>query len=115
MLGGVAAGIAETYGWDPTLVRLGFVILTLIHGVGLLLYLALLLFLPVAQTAPDGEQLAYGVEPGILTVPSFDRNRTLGYVLVGVGALMLANILNITVPVLALLLLGGGWYLLRHR
>jgi len=29
LVGGVAGGIAETYGWDPTLVRLGFVILTL--------------------------------------------------------------------------------------
>ena len=55
ILGGVCGGIAEYYGWDPTMVRAAFVILTL-FGPGLLLYILLWLIFPVnpgaTQPAP---------------------------------------------------------------
>ena len=35
MLGGVAGGLAQTYGFDPALVRLAFVVLTLATAIGL--------------------------------------------------------------------------------
>ncbi|GAB2548310.1 PspC domain-containing protein [Rhodanobacter koreensis] len=47
-LAGVCAGIAEYYGWDPTLVRVGWIILTLLGGSGILLYLILWLVMPEA-------------------------------------------------------------------
>jgi len=46
MLGGVAAGLARYAGVDVTLVRIAFVVLTLIGGAGLPLYLAGLLLIP---------------------------------------------------------------------
>jgi phage shock protein PspC (stress-responsive transcriptional regulator) len=46
VVGGVAAGVARWLGIDPILVRVAFVILTIIGGSGLLLYLAGWLFIP---------------------------------------------------------------------
>ena len=120
VIGGVAGGIAETYGWDVTLVRLGFVVLTLAHGAGLLLYLALMLVMPKVATAAPAQQATGATGEGGYHLPSAqlptaDRNRTLGYVLMGVGALMLAGMLHIAGPVIAIAILAGGFYLLRHR
>ena len=46
MLAGVAAGLARYFGVDVTLVRIAFVVLTLIGGAGIPLYLAGLLLIP---------------------------------------------------------------------
>ena len=46
MLGGVAAGLARYTGVDVTIVRIAFVVLTLIGGAGIPLYLAGLLLIP---------------------------------------------------------------------
>ncbi|MFI4958960.1 MAG: PspC domain-containing protein [Lysobacterales bacterium] len=45
-LAGVCAGIAEYYGWDPTLVRVAWIVLTLLGGSGVLLYLIMWLVMP---------------------------------------------------------------------
>jgi phage shock protein C len=45
-LGGVAAGLADYFNLDPLLVRVGFVVTTLLSGAGLIAYLALLAFAP---------------------------------------------------------------------
>ena len=46
VLFGVAGGLAEHFNVDPLLVRLGFIVLSLGEGVGLLLYIALALIIP---------------------------------------------------------------------
>ena len=46
MLGGVAGGLARYFGLDPMIVRLAFVVATLIGGAGVPLYLAGLLLIP---------------------------------------------------------------------
>ncbi len=46
MLGGVAAGLARYTGVDVTIVRIAFVVVTLIGGAGIPLYLAGLLLIP---------------------------------------------------------------------
>lgn len=46
MLGGVAAGLADYFDVDPTLVRMAFVVLTLMGGVAVLFYLAGWLLIP---------------------------------------------------------------------
>lgn len=48
MLGGVCGGIAQTYNLDPTLVRILFVVATLLGFSGILLYLILWVVIPVA-------------------------------------------------------------------
>ncbi|MGH8159442.1 MAG: PspC domain-containing protein [Rhodanobacter sp.] len=47
-LAGVCGGIAEYYGWDPTLVRVAWIVLTLLGGSGILLYLIMWLVMPEA-------------------------------------------------------------------
>jgi phage shock protein C len=47
-LAGVCAGIAEYFGWDPTLVRVGWILLTLLGGSGILVYAILWLVVPEA-------------------------------------------------------------------
>ena len=46
MLCGVCTGIGKYFNIDPTLVRLGFVILTCFGGSGLLAYLAAAIIIP---------------------------------------------------------------------
>jgi phage shock protein PspC (stress-responsive transcriptional regulator) len=59
MIAGVCQGVAVTYGWDPTRVRVVFVLLACFSGVGLILYVVLWvaapeepLLLPTAVTYP---------------------------------------------------------------
>ncbi len=51
MITGVCGGIAEYLGVDPTLIRLGFVLLTLLNGAGLLLYILMAVVVPLNPTA----------------------------------------------------------------
>lgn len=48
VIGGVCAGIADYYGWDPTNVRLFYVLLSVLSAAfpGLLVYILLWLFMP---------------------------------------------------------------------
>jgi phage shock protein PspC (stress-responsive transcriptional regulator) len=46
MLGGVAGGLAHYFGVDTMIVRIAFVVLTLVGGAGVWLYLAGLLLIP---------------------------------------------------------------------
>ena len=47
MLGGVCGGIAEYLGVDPTLVRLGWVLLSFTGGSGILLYIVMSIIVPL--------------------------------------------------------------------
>jgi phage shock protein C len=51
MLGGVCGGLGDFFGIDSNLVRIVFVVLALIQGIGILLYLVLWLIAP-----PEGEE-----------------------------------------------------------
>ena len=107
VLGGVAGGLGRYFGVDPIIFRIGFVGLTLVSGIGLILYLGALLFVPV-----EGEEQA-------------PRRRVLTWV--GVGALAVLALWLFTqsffwfdgggpglffppVPFLLLLLLGAAVY-----
>ncbi|MBA2553488.1 MAG: PspC domain-containing protein [Geodermatophilaceae bacterium] len=56
LLGGVSGGLSEHTGIDVLLFRVGFVVLTIAGGAGLLLYLALWLLLPDAYGEPSSAQ-----------------------------------------------------------
>ena len=45
-LAGVCGGIAEYLGWDPTLVRVAWIVFILLGGSGILAYLILWLVMP---------------------------------------------------------------------
>lgn len=54
LIAGVAGGVAAYLGTDPLFVRLGFVLLTFLNGIGTLIYLILWLLLPNEDSAaPD--------------------------------------------------------------
>lgn len=46
-IGGVCGGIAETYDWDPTLVRLITVLLLCFAGMPIIVYLILWVIMPL--------------------------------------------------------------------
>ncbi len=48
---GVCGGVAEYTGWDVSLIRLGFILLTLMSGLGLVLYLIMWLVMPLREDA----------------------------------------------------------------
>ena len=56
ILGGVAGGLAAYMGWDPTAVRIGFIIL-LFFQITIPVYLVLWLIVPMAKTAAEKLQM----------------------------------------------------------
>lgn len=49
MIAGVCAGIGEYFSIDPTIVRLGWVLLSLVGGCGIFAYIIALIIMPVKQ------------------------------------------------------------------
>lgn len=45
-IAGVCSGVAEYFGWDPTWVRIGTVVISLCYGVGLIAYIAGAVIMP---------------------------------------------------------------------
>jgi phage shock protein C len=52
MIAGVCGGLAEYFDVDPTVVRILWVIITLLGGAGLLLYIILWVVMPLERPAP---------------------------------------------------------------
>lgn len=50
VIDGVCGGLAEYFGIDPVLVRLVFVLLIFINGLGVILYIILAIIMPKAET-----------------------------------------------------------------
>jgi phage shock protein C len=68
VLAGVAGGMAETYGWDPALVRVTWALLILVTGgVFLVLYVVMALVVPLE---PEDGTMSYEVPPGADAAPS---------------------------------------------
>jgi phage shock protein PspC (stress-responsive transcriptional regulator) len=57
LVGGVASGIAAYFGLDPVLVRIAFIIMTLIGASGIAIYIVLWLVVPEAVTASEKLQM----------------------------------------------------------
>jgi phage shock protein C len=45
-IAGVCSGIADYFGWDPTLVRLAWVLFTLAGGAGIVAYIIAMVIMP---------------------------------------------------------------------
>lgn len=52
MIAGVCSGLAEWLGWDPTVVRLGYVLVSILSAAfpGLLVYIVLWVVMPAADS-----------------------------------------------------------------
>lgn len=49
MIGGVAGGLGEYLNIDPTIIRIGFILLTLLNGIGVVIYLVMWVLIPTAS------------------------------------------------------------------
>lgn len=88
VFGGVAGGIGERFDVDPNIVRVVFVVLALVYGLGIAIYLALWALLP--RTTSDGDD-----ELEANPVASKRRSRWSGYaVIVGVIVLFVVFLTN---------------------
>jgi phage shock protein C len=93
MLDGVCGGIAEYFELDPTLVRIAWVLLTLLGGSGIILYIVAMIIMPPAP-------LSFGAPPVLRS--SGNNTKFWGFLLVGAGTLWLLG--NLGVP------LWHGWW-----
>jgi phage shock protein C len=92
MIDGVCGGIAEYFGVDPTLVRIAWVLLTILGGSGILLYIAAMIIMPTNPVFPPIQ----GQETAAPQSPSSSANqRFWGFLLVIVGAAWLMSNLGV--------------------
>ena len=141
VIGGVCGGFAQYFGIDPMIVRLLAIALVFAGGISILLYPVLWLIMPAAYSSQPpvsegwqemqqfGHQVKGQVQGafGGAAQPRYDpqtgqplgtpmnRNRLAGAVMLGIGVLLAASMFpgGSSVAV-ALILLGGGFYLLRQ-
>jgi phage shock protein C len=52
MVGGVCGGLAEYFSVDPTIVRILWVLITLLGGAGIILYVILWVIMPLERPGP---------------------------------------------------------------
>jgi phage shock protein C len=85
MIDGVCGGVAEYFELDPSLVRIAWVLLTLLGGSGIILYIVAMILIPTSPViAPEGA-----------AVPSASNHRFWGFLLVVVGTLWLLGNLGV--------------------
>ncbi len=87
---GVAGGIAEYIEVDPVIVRISFVLLTLLHGVGLIVYIVCMIIMPQEILLPDEMQEKYkGMEAAGNEKKKGNREKYFGALLMGIGVIFL--------------------------
>ncbi|MHB8931452.1 MAG: PspC domain-containing protein, partial [Melioribacteraceae bacterium] len=57
VFGGVAGGLAQYFNIDPIIVRILFVVFTLMHGIGIVIYIILWIVIP-----EEPFEIAYGIK-----------------------------------------------------
>ncbi len=103
MIAGVSGGLAAHLGIPLNYVRLGFIALTALGGVGILLYAWLWVFVPSAEEAQADEARSWGtrtrslaeemnrVQQGFMrTREGWEKNSSWREMLIGAGLLVLA-------------------------
>jgi phage shock protein C len=115
VIAGVCGGIAEYLAVDPTLVRVAFVVMTFVGGVGILAYIVLLILMPQpGQPAPftkappgtstdttarmeaDSSATAQTtavtpVDPAVRQAEAERRRSAVGYLLIALGVVFLLS------------------------
>ena len=103
VFGGIAGGLSQYFNIDPIIIRVIFVVVTIMHGIGLLLYIILWIVIPeepfeMAYQAPT--DMKEGSSPGdqnaqntIITEDKKSRSgRTVaGIILISIGVIFLAD------------------------
>ena len=112
-LAGIAEGIAVRYQISPVLIRLGFVALTFFAGMGLLLYLTLLVILPRYTVPLSPAEVVFRNRRD----PRYRTERTIGWI---VGIILIINALGTgsalsTKDIIGVLAIAAAAYLLHQR
>ncbi len=97
VFGGVAGGLAEYFGLDPILMSVIFIIITLINGLGILLYLILWIVVPevpfeIAYQIKPEDQPAQSGTADNFQVPAETKSAGKGRIIIG-GILIVIGIL----------------------
>jgi phage shock protein PspC (stress-responsive transcriptional regulator) len=130
MFAGVCGGIAAYLAIDAVLVRLAFVLLSLASGVGLLLYLVLMILMPSEESVgqpgsavaeKNMERLGEDISSGVDRMRSHPQGPTIGAgLLILLGVYLLLDNLG-WMPVInwaiiwSLAIIGLGIYLITRR
>ena len=114
VIAGVCGGIAEYLAVDVTLVRLAFVLLAFVGGIGLLAYIVLLILMPLpgrpapfssspppanataeTTTRVEGDAATTAavapVDPALRAAEAERRRMAVGYLLIGLGVVFLLS------------------------
>lgn len=100
VFGGIAGGLGHYFGLDPVIVRIIFVIVTLMHGLGIFLYIIMWIVIP-----EEPFELAYPIygqnkdqnetannDFNTAQLPKKNTGSTIfGVILIGIGMLLLAD------------------------
>lgn len=118
MIAGVAGGIGEYFDIDPILVRIAFVILTFVHGIGIIAYIAALFILP-KKIDTEFIHPTFNPNPDNLVQPQKvdGKGKIFGSILVIIGAILLLNNLLPSFDfdfVISLILIGLGLFILLN-
>lgn len=106
-LGGVASGLSQHYGIDVSVIRLAFVLFTLISGVGLLLYILAWLIIPKGEVWPPAG--AKNINNSLSS-----RELAIGAILIGLAMIVFVSGGSVGEVIVPLLLVGGGVWLLNQ-
>jgi len=82
ILAGVCGGLADYFSVDVTLIRLAFVILTIVGGSGLLIYLVLAIITPL-EPSNDNHHHHLATKAR--------RKKFFGFLVIGLGVVLLTN------------------------
>ncbi|ADI74695.1 phage shock protein C, PspC [Methanohalobium evestigatum Z-7303] len=134
MLAGVCGGIAEYFDVDPVLVRVAFVVLALVNGLGILLYIILAIVMPEPENNDKTPEQNTTSENGTdeysendtYTKTQHKSNRTdrtlwLGVILIILGIFLIIDRFNVfwwlgwDVLWPGILILIGFWIITRVR
>ncbi len=109
VIGGVCGGLAQYFAADVSVIRLAWVLFSLLGGAGIVLYLLAWIIIPERQA--HSRESFHG-EPAY-EVDHAERARLAGIILVAVGAyLLLERVISIRVTLWPLLLVVAGVALL---
>ena len=83
VIGGVCGGIGEYFEIDPVIVRLVFLILFFVFGVGLITYIIAWIIIP--DKPLDQAEVEYEIDEEAIKKQKEQRMKVLGYILFGLG------------------------------
>lgn len=74
VLAGVCGGLGEYFEIDPVLIRIGFILLTLAHGLGILLYIILMIIIPKESGKEVKEEAKVDLEASAKEIKEIAQN-----------------------------------------